>query len=75
MKEFKSPTIPASRIAKIYEKTKVMEPDAPITLEFLLMATFPTVWENIQKYANDCYTQGYIQGLNEGKQNEDKRNN
>ena len=77
-KELDNVLVPVSQLRKITEKTKLLAPDAKISLEFVLMALFPTVWNNVMKYGNDCYTQGYIQGLNDGKElkeDEDKGNN
>lgn len=68
------PTIPISRLRKVVEKTALLPDDRRITLEFVLVALFPTVWKNIEKYAKDCYTSGYKQGLEDGR-NESKRNN
>lgn len=59
------PTCPVRQLRKVYNKTLMMEDSAPITLEFLLTACFPTVWENINKAMNDMYTRGYIQGKKE----------
>lgn len=68
------PTIPISRLRRVVEKTSVLPPERRISLEFVLTALFPTVWNNIKKYASDCYTQGYLQGK-EDALNENKRNN
>lgn len=68
----KMPTVPVSQVRKVVEKVKDLEDDDTLTLEFILTALFPTVWKNIQKYSNDCYTSGYLAGLKDGK-NESKR--
>ena len=59
------PTVPAAQIHKLAQK--VEDPLMPVSLQFVLTMLFPTVWKNIEKYANDCYTSGYIQGLKDGK--------
>lgn len=63
----KMPTVPVSQVRKVVEKVKDLEDDDTLTLEFILTALFPTVWKNIQKYSNDCYTSGYLAGLKDGK--------
>ena len=70
----KMPTVPVSQVRKVVEKVKDLEDDDTLTLEFILTALFPTVWKNIQKYSNDCYTSGYLAGLKDGK-NDSKGNN
>lgn len=68
------PFVPFSKIKNFVEKNKVLKDDAPITFEFLMTMCFPTIFQSIQKYANDCYTSGYLEGLKEGrKENENKR--
>lgn len=56
------------QIRKIYAATQALPDTAPLTLEYILTALFPTVWTNVQKALNDQYTQGYLAGLE--KQNE-----
>lgn len=36
--------------------------DTPVSFEFIVGSLFPHVWDNVQQYGRDCYTQGYIQG-------------
>lgn len=67
------PPIPASQVRKIAEKLNGLSDDAPISFAFLMTATFPTVWDNIQKYTNDCYMEGYLAGR-EAAKNDTKRN-
>ena len=66
-KEEKMPTCPLMQIRKLYEKTSLMDEDAPISLELVLTACFPSVWENIKKALSDNYTEGYLAGLKENK--------
>jgi hypothetical protein len=42
--------------------------DVEVTFEYLVGSFFPKIIENINKKMNDTYMQGYIQGLNEGKE-------
>ena len=68
------PTVPARQVRKLAQAIENLKDEDTITLEFVLTATFPTVWKNIQKYSNDCYTSGYLAGLEDGR-NENKGNN
>lgn len=54
--------ISLGHLRKIVNKMRLAPDDTKISFEFLLTATFPTVWHNIQKYGKDCYTRGYLQG-------------
>lgn len=42
--------------------------DVDVTFEYLVGSFFPKIIDNINKKINDAYMQGYIQGLNEGKE-------
>lgn len=66
-KENRLNPIPLAQLRKVTDKLSELPDDTPISLEFVLTALFPSVWENIQQYSNDCYTAGYIQGRNESK--------
>ena len=61
------PEVPVSRLRVLTEKTKDLQPSQKITLQLVLTALFPTVWKNIEKYCNDCYMNGYLHGLKDGK--------
>ena len=65
------PTVPARQVRKLAQAIENLKDEDTVTLQFVLTALFPTVWKNIQKYSNDCYTSGYLAGLKDGK-NEDK---
>ena len=67
----KMPTVPLSQLRKVVSRTSALDDDTEISLQFILTALFPTVWKNIQKYANDCYTNGYLAGLKDKEKNED----
>ena len=68
------PTVPARQVRKLAQAIENLKDEDTVTLQFVLTALFPTVWKNIQKYSNDCYTSGYLAGLKDGK-NEDKGTN
>ena len=58
-------------ICKRFEK----EPDNyKLAFEYIITACFPTIYKNIMSYAKDCYTQGYLEGMKVGK-DENKGNN
>lgn len=61
------PEVPIRKLRRLVEKTKNLDDESGITLQFVLMNLFPVVWNNIEKYAKDCYTNGYLQGLKDGK--------
>ena len=66
----KMPTVPLSQLRKIVSRTSDLDDNTEISLQFILTALFPTVWNNIQKYSNDCYTNGYLAGLKDKEKNE-----
>ena len=41
--------------------------DVEVTFEYLIGSFFPRIIDNINARMNDTYTQGYLQGLNDGK--------
>lgn len=71
--EIRIPAKSLYRLNDLLKKDKVKDED-PISFELVLTALFPNVYSNIKRYTNDCYTQGYIQGLEDGR-NENKRIN
>jgi hypothetical protein len=42
--------------------------DLNITFEYLVGSFFPKIVENIDKRLNDVYTEGYLQGIKDGKE-------
>lgn len=64
------PEIPLSVLRKIVKKFESQPDTFRLTFTYIMTACFPTVFENIMSYCKDCYTQGYIIGLKEGKDNE-----
>lgn len=61
------PEVPVRQLRKLVNRMENLKDDDKISLELVLTALFPSVWKNIQKYSNDCYTSGYLAGLKEGK--------
>lgn len=61
------PTVQLASLRKVVERLKDQEDTFELSLEFVLVALFPNVWKNVQKYGNDCYTRGYIRGLKENE--------
>ena len=41
--------------------------DVEVTFEYLVGSFFPRIIDNINARMNNTYTQGYLQGLNDGK--------
>lgn len=41
--------------------------DVEVTFEYLVGSFFPRIIDNINTRMNDTYTQGYLQGFNDGK--------
>jgi hypothetical protein len=41
--------------------------DVEVTFEYLVGSFFPRIIDNINSRMSDTYTQGYLQGLNDGK--------
>lgn len=58
------------QINKMLKSLKEIEEDDPISFEYVMTALFPTVFFNIQEKMKEQYTKGYIQGLQEGGNNE-----
>jgi hypothetical protein len=46
--------------------------DVEVTFEYLVGSFFPRIIDNINSRMNDMYTQGYLQGLNDAKENHDE---
>ena len=61
------PTVSVGKLRKLMQKIEELTDEDTVTFEFILTALFPTVWDNISKYSNDCYTSGYLAGLKDGK--------
>lgn len=38
-----------------------------VSFEFVCASLFPKIWDNVQATMRDNYTQGYIQGLEDSK--------
>ena len=46
--------------------------DVEVTFEYLVGSFFPRIIDNINSRMNDTYTQGYLQGLKDAKENHDE---
>ena len=46
--------------------------DVEVTFEYLVGSFFPRIIDNINSKMNDTYMQGYLQGLNDAKENHDE---
>lgn len=61
------PTVSVERVRKMVQRLQYLKDEDEVTLMFVLTALFPTVWYNIQRYTNDCYMNGYLQGREDTK--------
>ena len=68
-----APTITVGQLRRLVKKLEVFEDDAELTFEFMMTALYPDVFKRIKKYSSDCYANGYLAGLKEGK-NDSKGN-
>lgn len=78
-------TVKLSKIKKAIEQIEQHYIDSPerledieITFEYLIGSFFPTIINNINDKMNRQYTEGYLQGLEDGKERrvyDNQRNN
>lgn len=68
-----APAITVGQLRKLLKKLEIFEDKAELSFEFMMTALYPDVYKRIQKYSNDCYTSGYLAGLEDGR-NESKGN-
>ncbi len=61
------PTITVGDLRKLLKKLEVFEDKAELSFEFMMTALYPDVYKRIQKYSSDCFTNGYLQGLEDAK--------
>ena len=61
------PEIPLKVLRKIVNKFEDKPDDYKLNFTYIMTACFPTVFNNIMSYCKDCYTQGYIKGKEEAK--------
>lgn len=66
------PTITVGDLRRLMKKLEIFEDKAELSFEFIMTALYPDVYKRIQKYSSDCYTNGYLAGLKDGK-DESKR--
>lgn len=69
-KNIEMPVSSLGQLRKLTNKLVEFNDETQISLELVLSALFPLVWDNIKAFGSDCYTQGYLKGLEEGKENE-----
>lgn len=58
----RSVNIPLKQIRMLTNKLSQYSDETLISLELVLTALFPTVFENVKAYGSDCYMKGYLQG-------------
>ena len=67
------PEIPIKILRKITKKFEKEPDDFKLSFTYIMTVCFPTVFNNIQSYCKDCYTQGYIKGKEDGQNEANKR--
>lgn len=66
------PIITVGDLRRLMKKLEIFEDKAELSFEFMMTALYPDVYKRIKKYSSDCYTNGYLAGLKDGK-DESKR--
>ena len=67
------PTIPLSQVKKLIEKIETTQSEETrLSFEFVIGSLFPTIYNNIMDSIKDAYTQGFIDGTNQGKEKVDE---
>ena len=61
------PIITVGDLRKFLRKLEICEDSTELDFEFVMTALYPDVYKRIYKYSSDCFTSGYIQGLEDGK--------
>jgi len=63
----KSPkiTVPLGILRKLTHKLDEYHDDFEVSFEMVMVALFPNVWKNIQKYGSDCHIRGYLEAKEE----------
>lgn len=68
--ELKFDTVSLRTLRAFNEKFSSLPDEQELSFEVVMLAFFPNAYRRMQKYASDCYTQGYIAGRAEGEKNE-----
>ena len=68
--ETQVPSVYVSDLEKLAERVRKVtgEENVEVSFEFIIASLFPTSWKNIQMALTDQYTQGYIQGQKDVKE-------
>ena len=67
-KTIKEMTIPVSRILKLAEMLKDLEPNERIGFTYIISFLCPNAWKNIQDSLKEEHTKGYMEGYNDKNQ-------
>ena len=67
-KTIKEMTIPVSRILKLAEMLKDLEPNERIGFTYIISFLFPNAWKNIRDSLKEEHTKGYMEGYNDKNQ-------
>ena len=65
-------TVPMGRIRRFVKKMETLDDKEQIKFEMIMVAFFPDAWNNIQRYSNECFLEGFRAGrASMEKKNED----
>lgn len=71
-RELKLGTLSMKTLRAFASAFESLPDEGELGFDVVMLGLFPEAYRRMQKYANDCYTQGYIAGRaeTEGKNNE-----
>lgn len=71
-KELKLDTLSMKTLRAFASAFEALSDEEELGFDVVMLGLFPEAYRRMQKYASDCYTQGYIAGRaeKEGKNNE-----
>lgn len=59
--------VPKRQLVKMMRAIEKVDDDQMVSLEFVLTALFPTVWNNVQKALQHCYDEGFRDGMTQAE--------
>ena len=66
-------TVPMGRIRRFVKKMENLDDKDQIKFEMVMVAFFPDAWNNIQRYSNDCFMEGFIAGKKSAEEKKDEK--
>lgn len=61
------------KVVNALDETNPTE-DTDVSFEYIVGSCFPNIYDNIKKKLYSQYTQGYLDGLQEGRENNEEKN-